>query len=163
MELSNETINLLLVGVAIVIGLYLLFKVASSFLKFAGIILLAGLVYYFWQGGTIDSLKDDSVGLIFKKSSLSEMEATNCPPAKQDKLKCDCVVPTVYQNLSTRLSDSEQQAVENDWRKLKEEIVVSLQAEKQPIRQCLVKEGGGDILKVLDKIWDLTKDATQKE
>ncbi len=154
MEISSDQINLLLIGVGVVVGLFILFRVASTLLKGVFILAIVALVIYLWQGGTVKTLPEESIGLLFKKSSLTEMVQVNCPPSKAEKLTCDCVVPVVYQDITARLSTQAQSDVEGDWPSLKQEILVSIKAQKQPIRQCFVREGGGDILRVLDKIWD---------
>lgn len=163
METSfSEPTNLLLLGVAVLVGGYLLFKIASKVLKTVLLLAIVGLVIYFWQGGTVDSLKDTSVRTLFnKRTTISGMMDQFCADEKAEKVKCLCIVQPVHADLTGRLSASQIAAIDQNSDQVQEEIRVSLGNQQKEIRNCLVKNKGSQYMEALKNFVGEVKEGTR--
>jgi len=145
MENMNP-INGLIVVTVLVAGGYMLFKVASRVLKVVGIALTCGLAWYFWQGGTVSGLKDESIKTVFKQAPLTALEDNLCLGQKADRIKCECIVQPVAQDLTARLTRKELSAVSASPEERVTELRKSMRNRRREIRQCLVNNKGGEFL-----------------
>jgi len=152
-QISNLNL-IILVAAGVAIGL-IAFRVAQRILKFALIAAVLGLAIFFWRGGTVDELGQESIGLFFKESRIDDMMAVNCPEKKIDRAKCDCVVIPVYKDLKSNFTVEEQDELSEDWELLRREIGKSMKANQEDIRQCLVQNHGK---KYVDKLSDFIND-----
>ena len=145
---ENPQNSLIAVLVALAL-IFILFRVAKSIFKIVLSVVVLGLAFYFWQGGTVDGLKDKGTQAIFKDADLSNMMQVHCQEEKADKIKCECVIGPVFQDIHSRLSSSEIAQANQDPQRIEEEIQRSMKNEKKEIRRCLVNNSGG---KVLDQL-----------
>jgi len=148
-DLSSLTDNPLNIAIVIAVGialLYILFRVAQSFLKLILSVVVIGLAIYFWQGGTVAGLKDKGTQALFKDADLVNMKTVLCEGEKADRAKCTCVVDPVYADIHSRLSRSEIAAINADRERVEEEIQRSLKNQRQEIRRCLVNNQGGKLM-----------------
>ena len=149
----SEPTNLLMLGLAVVVGGYLLFKIASKILKTVLFFVIVGLVIYFWQGGTVSDLKDTGVRTVFnKKTTLSGMVAQLCEDEKAEKVKCICIVQPVHEDLTRRLSAGQMAAIDRDSDRVQEEIRISLGNQRKAISNCLVKNKGSQYMEALKEV-----------
>lgn len=148
-------INGLIVMTAMVAAGIIVFRVAGRFLKIFGIALVVGLAYYFWQGGTVSGLKDESIFAIFHKAPLDALEDELCKAAKADRVKCDCIVEPVAEDLNNRLSAEDLRKADEDTRV--RELRTSMRNRRREIRQCLINNKGGDLL---EKFANVVEDAS---
>lgn len=144
---------IIMIAAGVVIGL-ILFKVAQRILKTVLILAVVGLAYFFWQGGTVDELGQESIDLFFKESSVARMVSVNCPDEKAEKAKCDCVVIPTQEDLQDRFSRSEIRDLDQNWDDLKREIGKSMKENQNEIRKCLVNNHGK---KYVEKFSDLVE------
>ena len=149
---NGNPINMAIAIGAVILVVYILMKVARTVLKFVLTIAIIALAWYFWQGGTVDGLKLKGVEQVFKDTSLSNMEEDLCQGEKADKLKCQCIVMPVKEDLESRFSQEEMQRMDTDEEIVKEEIARSIKNQQKEIRSCLVKEGGGKYMNLLKGI-----------
>jgi hypothetical protein len=140
-------INGLIVVTALVAAGIILFRIASKVFKVVGIALVIGLSYYFWQGGTVSELKDESISGLFHNVPLQSLEDELCVGAKADRVKCDCIVEPVTQDLRERLSASQLAKASADPGQRVAELRASMRNRRKEIRQCLINNKGGDLLK----------------
>ncbi|MEM6628051.1 MAG: hypothetical protein AAF694_00185 [Bacteroidota bacterium] len=139
-----------IIAIAVVIALvYIFFRVAKSAIKLILTVIVLGLAFYFWQGGTVDGLKDKGTQALFKDADLSNMMQIHCQDEKADKVKCTCVIGPVFQDIHSRLSTSEISQANQDPERIEEEIQTSMRNKRKEIRKCLVNNSGG---KVLDQL-----------
>ncbi|MEO0899527.1 MAG: hypothetical protein AAFY71_24165 [Bacteroidota bacterium] len=161
MEFAQDPNNLnliILVAAGVAIGL-IFFRVAQNILKTVLIIGVVGLAVYFWQGGSVDELGQESIGLFFKESSYGAMLEVNCPEKKADKSRCDCVVNPVFEDLGKKYSDAQLDELDDNWEDFRREIGVSMKENKKEIRKCLQEHGG----KYIDKLKDFFGSIGEKE
>ncbi len=135
--------NTLILVVAGVIILAILIKIASKILKFVGVILVIAFGYFFWQGGSIEDLKDMSVKGLFKEKDVTQLVNTYCNGTEDNSIKCDCLAKPIYEDLSSRLSAEELQALANNEEERIAQIRQSFKNKGAEIRACMVKEKGG--------------------
>lgn len=144
--LTNNPQNSLIAILVAVAIIFILFRVAKSIFKIVLSVVVLGLAFYFWQGGTVDGLKDKGTQAIFKDANLSNMMEVHCQGEKADKIKCECVIGPVFQDIHSRLSSSEIERANQDPQQIEAEIQTSMRNEKRDIRKCLVNNSGGKIL-----------------
>lgn len=150
-----DTHNLLVLGIAAFL-LIVLFKVAKALFKMAAFLVAAGLLFYFWQGGTVENLEEKGLEKLISDSTLKEMKAM-CRDDKEAH-KCICIINPVVEDLEGRLSKKELRKLEKDEELRKQEIKKSFLNQKLKITACLVehkgeklKEGFEKVVKVIDK------------
>lgn len=157
-----EPTNLLIVGAVILIGGYILLKVASKIIKTVLTLALVGLAIYFWQGGTVDGLKSAGVKTLFnKKTTISGLLDQHCSAQKAEKVKCLCIAEPVYADLTSRLSGSDISAIDQDSDRVQEEIRTSLKNKQKEIRNCLVKNKGSQYMEALKDVAGKVKEAAE--
>ncbi len=152
-ESFSEPSNLLLLGLAVLIGAYILFKVAGKIIKTVLFFALVGLVIYFWRGGTADELKGVGIRAVFpQKTTISGMMAQLCADEKAEKTKCTCIVQPVYADLSQRLTAKQIAEIDANPEQVQEEIRTSLENRKKEIQACLVKNKGSQYMEALKEV-----------
>ena len=151
---GTNPMNLLILALAIIGGGYLLFKVAGKIIKTVGIIILLGLVYYFWQGGTSADLKMSGTKTLFTNAKLSTLESRYCKEGKEEKTKCLCITTPVAEDLQSRLSAKEMQEIDLDQKKVYTELHKSMRNKRKQINNCLIKNKGA---KGVGKLVDMVK------
>ena len=157
-NLMDNPINLLiLVGAGILI-ISILMKVAKSIFKIALTVVVLGLAWYFWQGGSLADLKDEGVRQLFKKAAISDMKDIYCDGEKAEKTKCICIITPVYDDLHARYSISEIREIEKDEDQVMAEIRLSLQRRNKEIRSCLTERKGSQYLNILKHVWGEVKE-----
>jgi len=145
-SLSENPVNLAIVAAAFLVIIYILFKVASSIFKFILVAGVIGLAYYFWQGGTVDELKDSGIEVIFKDANLSNMKAIHCDGTDSDRAKCTCIIEPIYDDLHERLSREEIARINASADAVKEELRKSMKRQRKDIRKCLIDNQGGKLI-----------------
>lgn len=158
--MSPENMNHLIVILGVIAGIYVVMKLAGKVLKVVGIALVIGLAFYFWQGGSVDGLKEGAVKQVFKDTPISELMQKFCQEDKQDKARCMCIVTPVHNDLHTRLSAAELQEVDADPARRSEEIRTSLKNKKKDIRKCLINNKGKEYIM---KLWGFMKNDQEGE
>ena len=139
-----------IIAIAVVIALvYIFFRVAKSAIKLLLTVVVLGLAFYFWQGGTVDDLKGKGTQAIFKDADLSNMLQVHCQDEKADKAKCKCVIDPVFKDIHSRLTSSEIAQANQDPQQIEAELRNSMRNKRKEIRKCLVNNSGG---KVLDQL-----------
>jgi hypothetical protein len=120
---------------------WLLVKVASKIIRFVGVVIVIGLVWFFWQGGTVEELKYKGVQALFRNTSVLEIEDRFCQTEKADTWKCQCLARPVSQDLQARFSEQELKEIDvNDELRL-EEIRNSMRIRNDEIQACLKEKG----------------------
>jgi len=157
-QLTDSPLNMLILASAFIIILYIFFKVAGSLIKLVLTVAVLGLVYYFWQGGTVSDIKDTGIEAVFKDANLTDMVEANCTGNKADRTRCTCIIEPVYDEIHARLSEKEIASVNKDPDQIQEEIRKSMQKQKKEIRACIIQHKGD---KLLDKIQDLLVQGNQ--
>ncbi len=145
-SLTDNPINLAILVGAFLIIIYIVFKVAKSILQLILIAGVVGLAYFFWQGGTVDELKDSGVEVIFKDANLSNMKVVLCSDSNSDKAKCTCIVDPVYEDIHNRLSKTEIARINTSPEEIKEELRKSMKSQRKDIRKCLLSNQGDKLI-----------------
>ncbi len=152
MAFDQNTLILVIVGI---IAFYILVKVASRALKVIAIVLIAGLVWYFYQGNTIDDLKGDALGFLVGNAKIEDYPTKFCAEDKKENFRCACIANPVYLDLKSRLSDAQIADLENNKEAKMAEIKQSILNRQEEIKAC-----GGEKNKALtDNIMDFVKGA----
>lgn len=155
-SLSENPINIAITVGAIILVIFILFRVAKTLLKVVLVVVVLGLAYYFWQGGTVSGLKDAGIDLVFKDANLSDMREKLCEGEKADKAKCSCIVEEVHRDVEVRLSEDEIAQANQDKAKIREEIRKSMKGRKKEILDCLKQNQGEKYMKLFQGL--LTKE-----
>ena len=160
MEIANtNTLILILAGLAVV---FILFKIAQKIIKFVLIAAIVGLVIYFWQGGSVASLKGAGVRSLFGDSNIQTMMDDHCSGEKAERVKCSCIVEPVYQDLTQRLTPTEITEANTNAQRMEKELEKSISSLQKEISLCLTKEKGTDYLNKLNGFWNKVKEAAQE-
>ncbi len=145
-SLTENPVNLAIVAAVFLIIIYILFRVASSIFKLILVAGVIGLAYYFWQGGTVDELKDSGIEVIFKDANLSNMKAIHCDGTDSDRTKCTCIVEPVYDDIYQRLTREEIARINTSDDAVKEELRKSMKRQRKEIRKCLIDNKGSKLI-----------------
>ena len=157
-NLTENPLNLLiLIGAGLLI-ITILWKVARSILKIGLTIIVLGLAWYFWQGGSIEGLKDEGVRQLFKKATIADMKEVYCEGEKAEKAKCLCIVTPVYEDLHQQYSASELREIDQNEDTRMEAIRESLKRNGKDVRQCLAENKGSQYLNLLKHLWGEVKE-----
>jgi len=168
MEPAVNVNSLIAIGVGVILAI-IIFKVVKSIIKAVGIVLLVVIALYFWQGGTVEGLKDkaqntkeDGINLWVnsyfktKKVAIPDLVETFCVADKVDKAKCACVITPVYEDLTSRLSSSELAALEQNHSLKIREIRNSITNRNEFIKKCGVERKGQDFKKGMEWLFQKT-------
>ena len=155
--------NTLIIGIAAVVILYILLKIASKVIRLIGVIAVVALGYFFWNGGTVDDLKEEVVQALFKEQDINQLLSTYCEGSKADGFKCECIVKPVYEDLTSRLSAEEIAALANDEQARIAQIRQSMRNQGSTIRSCIVKEKGGEYWDKVKGVIEVAGDQLKKE
>jgi hypothetical protein len=150
---SIDQNTIILMGCA-ALAVYVLLKVASKLLRGGLLVAIVLLGAYFWNGGTVDDLKELGTHALFRERDLTRLIDRYCDGSKENSLKCDCIVRPVQADLLSRFSEAELLAMANDEEARIEAIRQSMRNQREAIRACVVKEKGGDY-------WDRIKNAVE--
>lgn len=159
--MENSNLLILILSAASVI--YILFKVGQKIVKGILVLIIAGLAFYFWQGGTVDELKGKGIQSLIDQSSLVALNKNNCEGKELDNTKCMCIIAPLEEDLEARLSRSEMQTRDLDPELIKKEIRISLQNRQKEIRQCIINKKGPEYWNGIKGIWERLKEATEKK
>ena len=149
--ISIDTNTLVLIGAGALI-LYILLKIASKLLKLIGIFLVIALGYFFWNGGTAEELKGMGVQALLREPDVTRLVEAYCSGDQSSSLKCDCLARPIQEDLTSRLSPEELQALTANKGARIRQIRQSFRNKGEEIRSCMVKEKGGEA-------WDRIKGA----
>lgn len=162
MEPAIDFNSLLPIAAIIIIGI-IIFKVAKSLLKGIGFIVVAGLLLYFFQGGTVDGLKKQadkvkagSVKLYFKNTTIADMKNKFCTPEKAEKFKCRCVITSVHNDLTSRFSASDLAKLDQDDQLRLKEIRQSLRNTRNEIMNCGAQKEGKAFVEKMKWLFEST-------
>lgn len=158
--MENSNLLILILSTASVV--YILFKVGQKIVKGILVLIIAGLAFYFWQGGTVDELKGKGIQSLIDQSSLVNLRQNNCAGDKADNTKCLCIIGPVEEDLRSRLSSSEMRTLDLDAQLRKKEIRSSMSNKQKEIRQCIINKKGPEYWNGMKGIWERLKDATEK-
>jgi len=158
--MENSNLLILILSAASVI--YILFKVGQKIVKGILVLIIAGLAFYFWQGGTVDELKGKGIQSLIDQSSLVNLRKNNCEGDKVDNTKCICIIGPLEDDLTSLLSSTEMRTLDYDPQLIKKEIRLSLSNTQKEIRQCIIKKKGPEYWNGMKGIWERLKDATEK-
>lgn len=151
-SVAQHPLNALIALAAISLILFILVRIARTVVKLVLTLIVLGLAWYFWQGGTVQGLTDKAVDQIFKETTLTTMESDLCQGPMADKGNCRCIVYPVSQDISSRLSAREMAEFDQDPERVREEIKKSIKNKQKEIRKCLIDEPGQRYLEELKEL-----------
>lgn len=151
---SLNPANALIMILALIGGGWLLFKVASKLIRTVGVILIALLVWYFWQGGTVKGLQDKSIEALFGDTPIGGLHEKYCKTGKEDRVRCACVVKPVYDDLLQQHGAEKVLALDRDPDARREALQASTRRVSAQIRNCIVNQKGAQGAEELRKLLD---------
>jgi len=132
-----ESSELILLVIAGIIGLFILVRIAKTLFKVAFIALFALGGYYLWTSGSVDGWIEPTMESMFKNTTISELMDKHCSPSSKDGMKCQCIVTPVYNDLNMRFSKSELTQLEQNKKRMVEEMLTSMKTQKKEMESCL--------------------------
>ncbi|MEM6262300.1 MAG: hypothetical protein AAGI38_07330 [Bacteroidota bacterium] len=161
-NISPQTLNIIILVLAVIGAGFLLYKVAGAALRTVGVVIILGLVIYFWQGGTVDGLKGKGTEMLFKNTPIAQLEETFCAGEKATNAKCICMVQPVLEDLNARLSVDQIASVDQDADARLLEIRASMKNRQKEIRSCLIQKKGSKYLDMVDRAVDEIREQPAK-
>ena len=156
---SLGTTELILVAIAFFIFLSILSWFLKKIFKFVLLGFIALGIIFLMTGNDITGLFQPSLENIFEDTTIQELRAKHCKEGKEDKIKCECFVMPVYNDLLERKGGEQALSrLENDKREMVNEMLQSFRIRKGEVNQCLRQKGEagkkflGTIEKIIEKI-----------
>lgn len=149
--------SLIILLVVLALGGYLLYKITSAIIRVIIILVVIGVGYYLYQGGSLTDLKkdgvqkvvgvlkDDLILEIFHHQNWEKLTA-DCPDPNDHA--CSCILQPVASDLKNRLGEEEFMHLKSNPSARLDEIKKSILNQKKTIKDCLIRSGGQ---KYLDK------------
>ena len=149
-----ETSEMILLGIAAIIALFILVRIAKTIFKVIIVVAILAALFFLLKGGSLDSLMGPSVNNIFQNTTITQLMDQHCSPEKRNDLKCKCIVTPVYNDLTIRFDSKELAELEENKKRMAEEMLRSLQNKRAYVQECMgdKKESG---LKWLKKVKDI--------
>lgn len=130
-----------LIGLALVIGIWILIRVARTLFKVAIFVGILFGGYYIWNSGSADGLIGTGLESMLHDTTITQLMDKHCTPENRDGTKCECVVTPIYNDLSMKYNKYEMTQLEQNKKKMIDEMMSSLKTKRPEIEACIKNKG----------------------
>lgn len=132
----DTNLQLIITIIIAIIGIVVLLKVLKNLAKIAFIIVVVLFLFFMFSGG-----EGGSAEKIFQNTTISELMDKHCTPKNKDGFKCQCLVTPVYNDLNQRFSKADIKQIEQNKKRMTDEMLKSYKNRKTTIHDCLKSKG----------------------
>lgn len=146
------TIQMVLIGIAVIFGIWLLMRVVSSIFRIIFVVIIVAALYFFFTGKSVTENLNPDLTNFFKNKSISQLMAENCGTDDTEKnIKCECLIVPMYDDMVSRLGKSEVKALAKSQVRMDSEMLKSFYNQSSNIKTCL-KQKKEEKLSFIEKI-----------
>lgn len=148
----------LMLGIAGVIAVWIIIRIARSLFKFAilGAVLFGA--YYIFSSGNADGLINTGLESMLKNTTITQLMDKHCTPENKDGTKCECVITPIYNDLNMKYDKTEMVQLEQNKKKMADEMMVSFKAKRPEIEACIKNKGEqSTVVKMFKMLKSLTE------
>lgn len=151
--------EIVLLAIAAVIAFMVVMRVLRTIFKIIFIVAILGALYYFFSGRqTVVEGLDSGAESMFRNTAITELMNKHCDtPEKSESPRCKCMIVPAYNDYTTRISQWERSAVEQDRTRLLKETWTSFANTRGSITGCAQekKEQSVRVFEKIRELWNL--------
>lgn len=132
-----STTELILLAIAAIIAIYILIRIAKTLFKIAIFAVALFVIYLIWTSGSADNLIESGLEKMFQGQTISQLENKYCADGRADKMRCECVIIPVHEDLKARFRPHELNDLEQNEKLMVDEMLKSFNNKKPEIKECM--------------------------